>query len=441
MAASPVAPRFLGLTRHSRGRPNHGDVAAAAIAARRLIRGSDLARTRAKAGAANSGGGRKRGGRASDQRPNPLDAAEFAEHLREDAPRRPPAKGKIDWATLYREWRARLDELLARIHKRGRERLTIMVIPHTEQKILNVHVSIYTISIVAAGAALGLVLSMVSLVGKSGEDIQYYDMGLTNSQFNLQSVKMAEEMLPLHEIINDYANTISELYVKLDGEELARSGEGGAAQAVIDTEIADLRRLVAECKAQGEACSQELTEDILRRVIFLSRQDNHNLRRAVEVSEKILTELGAREKQNLLRNTPGIWPTRGYLMSPYGMQVDPIEGRQRFQRGIAIGALPGAEVVATAPGEVIDVSYDGDYGLQIRVSHRYGIKTFYAHLDRVRVKKGDQVSRGQVIGAVGKTGAAPVFMLYYEVHVGTVAYNPHAFLNHLQDQWLIQPRT
>ncbi|MBX7060013.1 MAG: M23 family metallopeptidase [Leptospirales bacterium] len=337
--------------------------------------------------------------------------------------------------------RERLAEILARIHKRGRERLTIMVIPHTEQKILNLHVSIYAISITIAVATLGLLLSMISLVGKSGEDIQYYDMGLTNSQFNLQSVKMAEEMLPLHEIINDYANTIGELYVKLDGQDTAQSGEGGAAQAVIDTEIADLRRLVAECRSQGEACSQELTEEILRRVIFLSRQDNHNLRRAVEVSEKILAELNTREKQNLLRNTPGIWPVHGYLMTPYGLQTDQLEGRQRFQRGIAIGALPGAEVVATAPGEVLDVSYDASYGLQIRINHRYGIKTFYAHLDRTRVKKGETVSRGQVIGYVGKTGAAPVYMLYYEVHVGTVAYNPHAFLNHLQDQWLIQPRT
>jgi murein DD-endopeptidase MepM/ murein hydrolase activator NlpD len=266
-------------------------------------------------------------------------------------------------------------------------------------------------------------------------------MGLTNSQFNMQSVKMAEEMMPLHERVTQYASTIAELYVKLDGDESVVLGQGGVAQGVIDSEVSDLKRLVEDCRGLGDDCDQQLTEEILRKVIYLSRQDNHNLKKAVEISDRILAELGTREKQSLLRNTPSIWPTRGYLLSPYGRVADPLRGRDVFQRGIQIGAVQGTEVYATAPGEVTDVSYDASYGLQIRVRHRYGLATFYGHLDRSRVKKGDEVARGQVIAYVGKSGRTSISMLYYEVHVGTVAYNPHAFLNHLQDIWLIQPRT
>ncbi|MCB1318589.1 MAG: hypothetical protein KDK27_21640, partial [Leptospiraceae bacterium] len=168
------------------------------------------------------------------------------------------------------------------VHRRGRERLTIMVIPHTEKKILNLHVSLYAITLSSAALLLVLVISIVSLVGKSGEDVENYDMGLTNSQFNLQSVKMAEEMMPLHELIQNYTGTIADLYVKLDGDESRVAGQGGVAQAVTSSEVEQLRTLVDRCRAQGTECSQELTEEILRQVLYLSEQDNHNLRRAVE---------------------------------------------------------------------------------------------------------------------------------------------------------------
>ena len=86
-------------------------------------------------------------------------------------------------------------------------------------------------------------------------------------------------------------------------------------------------------------------------MILLSRQDNHNLKKAVELSDKILSELGTREKQNLLKNTPAIWPTRGYVLAPYGSQTDPLRGREVFSRGISIGALS-----ASRPNTVFDVA-------------------------------------------------------------------------------------
>ncbi|MCR9142460.1 MAG: M23 family metallopeptidase [bacterium] len=376
-----------------------------------------------------------------------LSVDEYAQHLRDEpaggakSPAKETAPRGAGWSERWADWKVRFSEFLERVHKRGRERLTIMVIPHTEQKILNAHVSLYMIFASSAVVVIVLIVSMVSLVGKSGEDIQFYDMGLTNSQFNIQSVKMAEEMIPLHERVTEYASTIAELYVKLDGDEATVLGQGGVAQGVIDSEVSELKELVSKCRDLGDDCDQELTEEILRRVIYLSKQDNHNLTKAVEISDKILAELGTREKQNLLRNTPSIWPTRGYLYTPYGLQADALRGREVFQRGVQIGAARGTEVYATAPGEITDVRFDASYGLQIQIRHRYGLATFYAHLDRARVQKGDEVTKGQVIGYVGQSGRASIPMLYYEVHVGTVAYNPHAFLNHLQDLWLIQPRT
>lgn len=331
-------------------------------------------------------------------------------------------------------------ELRARVQKKGRERLTIMVIPHTERQILNFHLSVFSISGIIAAVAVVMLVSVISLVGKSGEDLTHYGMGLDNKQFKLQSLKMAEEMLPLHEIVNRYSNTIAELHVKVDGQSVQEEGRGGMSQAVIDGELEELQKLIERCNTNKDACDQDLTKEMLRRVIFLSKQDNESLRRSIELSDKILAELRTREKQNLLKHTPSIWPTRGFLMSPYGRQTDTLLGKAQFKRGIEIGAPPGTEVYATAPGEIRNVFVDENYGLVVVIEHRYGMRTHYAHLDSVRVAKGEKVEKGQVIGFVGRTGNTAVDMLYYEVHVGTVAYNPHSFLNHLQDQWLITPK-
>ncbi len=334
----------------------------------------------------------------------------------------------------------KFQDLLSTIQRKGRQRLTIMMIPHTEKKILNLHVNMYTVSLSLAVLFVVMVFSIVSLVGKSGEDIEFYDMGLTNSQFNIQSTRMADEMIPLHEMIQRYTGTIAELYLRLDGEESEVLGQGGVAQSILDDEIQELQTLVEQCKSLGDNCNQKLTEEILRRITYLSRQDNQNLEKALELSTRILEELKSREKQNLLKNTPSIWPVQGYLYSPFGWQMDQLRGKEVFRQGVEIGALPGAEVYATAPGKVTEIVYNDTFGLSLWISHRYGIKTFYAHLDRIKVATGDRVKKGDVIGFVGQSGEMPLPMLYYEVHVGTVPYNPHAFLNHIQDQWLIKQK-
>lgn len=351
------------------------------------------------------------------------------------------SKPKSNFQKRIDGWIHELKEFRERMAKKGRERLTIMVIPHTEKQILNFHLSVFTISGIIGVAAVILVVSIVSLVGKSGEDLTHYGMGLDNKQFKLQTLKMAEEMIPLHEIINLYTNTISELYVKLDGNEEETGGRGGVSQAVMDAEIVQLKQLMERCESDKSLCDQNLTKEMLRSVIFLSKEDNQKLRQAIRLSDKIIDELKSKEKQNILKHTPGIWPTKGYLLGLYGRQTDQLLGSEIFRRGVEIGALPGAEVYATAPGKVADITWDRNYGITVKIRHRYGIKTYYSHLDYVKVSGGQKVEKGQVIGFVGRSGNTPVYMLYYEIHIGTIAYNPHAFLNHLQDQWLIQPKT
>lgn len=351
------------------------------------------------------------------------------QYLREDTDDSGSTGSK--WA-LYKK---KFLEILEFIHLKGRSRLMIMVIPHNEKKIFNLHVTLYALASGIAVILVILAISVVSLVGQSGEDIQFYDMGMTNSQFNVQSMRMAEESIPLHKTIRKYTGTIAEMHARLT-EEPENFAKGGVAVEVLDQELEELTKAVKECEKEGTDCDQKKTEEILQRVLFLSRQDNENLKQSIELSERIIERLKSDEMQNLLENTPNLWPVQGYIRSPYGRQFDPLTGRTVFKQGIEIATYPGSEVIATAPGKISEVNYNDIYGLHVWIEHPFGMKTFYAHLDRVRIKKDDKVEKGAVLGLAGRTGAATTTMVYYELHVGTVAYNPGAFLNYLQEQWL-----
>lgn len=335
----------------------------------------------------------------------------------------------------WEQFKTRFIELLNFIHLKGRSRLMIMVIPHNEKKIFNLHVTLYALASGIAVVLVILAISVVSLVDQSGEDIQFYDMGMTNSQFNLQSIRMAEESIPLHETIRKYTGTIAEMHARLT-ENSENFAKGGAAVEVIDKELNNLRTTVEECKELGDDCDQKQTEEILQRVLFLSRQDNENLKQSIQLSEEIIEKLKTDEMQNLLENTPNLWPTEGYIKTPYGSQTDAMIGKPVFKQGIEIATYPGSAVVATAPGKVTEINYSDTYGLYVWIEHPFGMKTFYGHLDRVDVREGDRLKKGHKLGLAGRTGAASTTMVYYELHVGTVAYNPGAFLNYLQEQWL-----
>ena len=337
-------------------------------------------------------------------------------------------------------WHARLRRLLGKINKKGRKRITVMLIPHTEKKILSWHANVYTIFALLLALILFMSLSVVSLIDKSGEDIQFYDMGLGNREFAVQAMHISEEIIPLHKLIHTYTSTIAEIYLSLDGKKSEVQNLSIESRSTLETEITELQSLVENCRFQKEECSQQNVEEILRKTIHLSSQDNHSIKKAIALAKDIIDILNTKEKRKLFRHTPSIWPTQGHLLSPYGLQFDPLRGRQVFKRGIEIGALPGTPVLSTAPGEIAGLSYNDDYGLNIYIRHNYGIATFYAHLDRARVKIGEKVDKGEVIGYVGQTGSTSLPMLYYEVHVGTVAYNPYAFINHLQESWLLLPK-
>lgn len=135
------------------------------------------------------------------------------------------------------------------------------------------------------------------------------------------------------------------------------------------------------------------------------------------------------ERQQILANaTPSIWPTAGWLTSPFGGRRDPFTGGGDFHAGLDIAADSGKPVRATADGTITEAGWSGNYGNMVLVGHRFGLSTRYGHMSRLAVTAGQTVRRGDLIGYVGSTGRSTSPHLHYEILLNGEAINPLRFL-------------
>jgi murein DD-endopeptidase MepM/ murein hydrolase activator NlpD len=133
---------------------------------------------------------------------------------------------------------------------------------------------------------------------------------------------------------------------------------------------------------------------------------------------------GVEKREALAAATPSMWPTAGWLSSTFGNRTDPFTGRPDFHPGLDISANTGTPIVATADGTVKSASYSGAFGNLVVLDHGFGISTRYGHMSKFAVKAGDHVSRGEVIGYVGRTGRATGPHVHYEVWLNGRMVNP-----------------
>lgn len=134
--------------------------------------------------------------------------------------------------------------------------------------------------------------------------------------------------------------------------------------------------------------------------------------------------------RNLSRQiVPGGRPvTQGWISSYFGHRADPFTGRNAFHRGIDFAGPAGAEVVAVASGVVTYSKDRFGYGRTVEINHGGGYVTRYAHNQKVLVKAGDTVQKGQSIALIGSTGRSTGPHLHFEVLKQGRAVDPMSFV-------------
>ena len=158
------------------------------------------------------------------------------------------------------------------------------------------------------------------------------------------------------------------------------------------------------------------------------------LRRRMYIQSKSYDELArlVKGKAEMLASIPAIQPIANKQLtrigSGFGIRIDPVYKVPRMHEGCDFTAPVGTPIYATGNGTVARVEYgDRGYGNFVVIKHGFGYETLYAHMSRVKAKRGQQVKRGDVIGYVGSTGKSTGPHLHYEVIKNTRKIDPINF--------------
>lgn len=139
--------------------------------------------------------------------------------------------------------------------------------------------------------------------------------------------------------------------------------------------------------------------------------------------EKIL-----QAKKEILVHTPSIWPSRGWVTSGFGFRTNPFTGLTQMHEGIDISNRVGTPVIAPADGIISDIGNDWAHGKILVVSHGLEMTSRYSHLNKVFVKVGQKVRRGDRIAEIGTSGKTTGPHLHYEVRLNGIPANPMRYV-------------
>lgn len=320
-----------------------------------------------------------------------------------------------------------------------KKRITIMWIPHWGNSPRNINVSLGLLTSVAV-----LVLTVATVLGVLGRDYIHMQAKLDDlhrlervkniqefqlEQFARESREMAQELKEIKEMDREVRELLKmEEFQEEKLEDLKEDGERQAGKVGSSTLTSRgspgiQGYFLGEEDAPGDNYNYSGYGNLGLEEMERIRANLPSTRVSLEELERLL-----KEEKGRRAGTPSIWPLKGRLTSPYGYRACPFTGRRTFHQGIDVGAPRGTSIYAAADGVIEMARYNGGMGRTIIIDHPYGHKTLYAHLIDYKVKEGEEVKKGDVIGFVGSTGFSTGPHLHYEVHWEGEPVDPMEFL-------------
>ena len=112
------------------------------------------------------------------------------------------------------------------------------------------------------------------------------------------------------------------------------------------------------------------------------------------------------------------------LESPFGNRTAPTAGASSYHQGVDLSADKGTPVYASRGGQVSTATFGSAAGYYVKINHMDGFSSIYMHLNNYVVSPGQNVSQGQLIGYVGKTGVATGYHLHFGILYNGAYVNP-----------------
>lgn len=297
--------------------------------------------------------------------------------------------------------------------RKGRNRFTIMIVPHSERKGLSFDVSFFGILFfltLLGGIVFGFFAFSVKY-SDNNRNIALHQRDLEEAEASLDAV--LDEVNSLIQVADNFENAL--------GGALNTLGVDRGSNDIILDSGGDLSSMLDIKRADGNSFNEIVELKRLKSTL------NSSLGSLDSISNIISNQ------RDLMSDIPNISPVRnnaGYISSYYGPSIHPIHKNWYIHKGLDIASFVGTPLVATADGEIYQVNLDSrdNYGLYVVIRHKYGFYTQYAHMDRIYVKPGQKVTQGETIGLMGNTGLSTGPHVHYEISVGTEVVDPLTYL-------------
>ncbi|MGE5579887.1 MAG: murein hydrolase activator EnvC family protein [Bacillota bacterium] len=203
-------------------------------------------------------------------------------------------------------------------------------------------------------------------------------------------------------------------------------------------ELEEYQAKLMGLKASQERKRAEVTSRSHDREQYLNRvqADKEQLAQALDQMQKeadalnkIIADLQAKGQKPQAHPLQMAWPiSGGWISSNYGNRYHPILGYYKWHSGIDYAANRGTPIKAMEDGTVILAGVNGGYGNCVIIDHGGKVSTLYGHADKLLVKTGQDVIKGQTIALVGSTGLSTGPHLHFEVRVNGETQDPLKWL-------------
>lgn len=266
----------------------------------------------------------------------------------------------------------------------------------------------------------------------------------------LRSMYMGERLSMLQMVLeaNDVATLIDRLYYKKrivaqDRQLLADLKQKIQELNGLKVELARQKAQIAQTIQTIQAHNMEIQRSIevdraLRDRLqndarFYERAENELLAVSSSITNEIRGLSGNKSFQQVTGSTGVfIWPISGPITSGFGTRVHPIHRTRKMHTGLDIAGPNRGPIKAADGGQVIFAGWKGGYGKCVMINHgnRNGknLVTLYGHMSGLSVSRGQNVSKGQVIGYEGSTGYSTGPHLHFEVRVDGAPVDPRGYL-------------
>jgi len=305
------------------------------------------------------------------------------------------------------------EKFWAKFVEKGHEKMTIMFIPHDEKKIVNFQISKFIIMFFISLFVFIIITSSYAVIKNKTEQDEVREKLLSYRGVQANLVKYEQLTNEISDIMDDIKPEIETIY-----------------QLASDTE--EIGNLWAFNGFDLDGIESPLkNKKLIYDDIFSMKKIQTDLTNATNIINTV--EKFINERNRVVNQMPSLHPVAGHVTSLFGWRRSPFGHGRDFHTGIDIASSPGSPIRATAPGYVVQSGWMGGYGKAVRIKHKYGYETIYAHMSAtaVGVDNNREVSAGTVIGYVGMTGNATGNHCHYEIRLGDVAINPYPYMSRM----------